>query len=48
MKLEKEHLITLYTNMVRARKADEVIVKGLQDGKVASFYGEYITVADRY
>jgi len=38
MTLEKEQLVTLYTNMVRARKADEVIVKGLSEGKVVSFY----------
>ena len=38
MELEKEQLIKLYTNLVRARKADEVIVKGLYDGKVVSFY----------
>ena len=38
MALTKEHLIKLYTNMVRARKTDETIVKGLQEGKVVSFY----------
>lgn len=38
MALEKEQLIKLYTNMVRARKADEVCIKGLQDGKVVAFY----------
>ncbi len=38
MTLQEEELLKLYSNMVRARKADEVIVKGLQDGKVVSFY----------
>lgn len=38
MALTKEQLVMLYTNMVRARKADETIVKGLQEGKVVSFY----------
>ena len=38
MTLDKEQLVTLYNNMVRARKADELVVKGLQDGKVPSFY----------
>jgi len=38
MTLKKEQLIQLYTNMVRARKADETVVKGLQEGKVVSFY----------
>ena len=38
MALEKEQLILLYTNMVRARKMDETVIKGLQEGKVVSFY----------
>lgn len=38
MKLEKEQLIKLYTNMVRARKVDETVVKGLYDGKTLSFF----------
>lgn len=38
MKLEKEQLIKLYTNMVRARKADEMCVKGVYDGKVVCFF----------
>ena len=38
MQLKKAQLVKLYTNMVRARKADEMIVKGLQEGKVVSFY----------
>ncbi len=38
MKLSKKELILLYTNMVRARKTDECVVKGLQEGKVVSFY----------
>jgi len=33
MKLEKEQLIKLYTNLVRARKADELILKGPQAGR---------------
>ena len=38
MALEKEQLKKLYANLVRARKMDEVVVKGLQEGKVASFF----------
>ena len=38
MALTKKQLVKLYSNLVRARKADEVIVKGLQEGKVVSFY----------
>ncbi|GAG06885.1 unnamed protein product, partial [marine sediment metagenome] len=38
MALEKDQLIQLYTNMVRARRTDEMVVKGLQEGKVVSFY----------
>jgi len=38
MALTKEQLIRLYTNLVLARKSDEVIVKGIQEGKVVSFY----------
>jgi len=38
MSLEKEELVDLYAKMVRARKADELIVKSLQEGKVVSFY----------
>ena len=38
MKLGNKELVTLYTNMLRARRADERVVKALQEGKVASFY----------
>lgn len=38
MNLTKEQKIKLYTNMVRARKVDELMVKGVQSGKVPSFY----------
>jgi len=38
MALEKDQLILLYTNMVRARTMDETVVRGLQEGKVVSFY----------
>ena len=38
MALNKDDLILLYTNMVRARKMDEAMIKGLQEGKVVSFY----------
>jgi len=38
MALTKEQLITLYTNLLKARKADEMVVKGLQEGKVVSFF----------
>ena len=38
MALTKEQLVKLYTNMVRARKVDETVVKGLYEGKVVSFY----------
>jgi acetoin:2,6-dichlorophenolindophenol oxidoreductase subunit alpha len=38
MNLGKDDLISLYRNMVRARKLDELTIKGLQEGKVLSFY----------
>lgn len=38
MKLEKEDLILMYKNMVRTRKLDELMIAGLQNGKVGSFY----------
>jgi len=38
MALDREQLVLLYTNLVRARKMDETVVKGLQEGKVVSFY----------
>jgi len=38
MELKKEQLIKLYTNLVRARKLDEVVVKGLSQGKVVGFF----------
>lgn len=38
MALEKEQLIQLYTNLVRTRKMDELVVKSLMEGKVVGFY----------
>jgi len=38
MKLEKDDLILMYTNMVRTRKLDELMIAGLANGKVGSFY----------
>ena len=38
MALEKEDLILMYKNMVRTRKLDELIIAGMQNGKVLSFY----------
>lgn len=38
MKLGNKELVSLYANMLRARRADERVVKALQEGKVASFY----------
>jgi pyruvate dehydrogenase E1 component alpha subunit len=38
MKFEKDDLVRLYKNMVRTRKLDELTIKGLQEGKVLSFY----------
>lgn len=38
MKLENEDLIKLYTNMVLARKLDEIVIRSMQEGKVVSFY----------
>jgi len=38
MALEKEQLIRLYTNLVRARKLDETVVKGIAEGKTVAFF----------
>jgi len=38
MKLTKERQIKLYTNMVRVRKLDELMVNSLYGGKVVSFF----------
>lgn len=38
MKLQKDDLILMYRNMVLSRKIDELTIKGLQEGKVLSFY----------
>ena len=38
MELSKEQLIKLYTNLVRARKLDEVTCQGLREGKVLGFF----------
>ncbi len=38
MALTNEQLLKLYTNMVLARKMDETIIKGLQEGKVVGFF----------
>jgi len=38
MELPKELLIKFYTDMVRVRKLDELLIKGIYAGKVVSFY----------
>jgi len=38
MKLGKNDLIRLYRNMLFGRKIDELMVKGLKEGKVCAFY----------
>lgn len=38
MALEKEQLIKLYTNLVRARKLDELAVRALAEGKIIGFF----------
>lgn len=38
MKLTKEQQVKLYTNMVRVRKLDELMVQSLYGGKVVSFF----------
>lgn len=38
MELEKEQMVKAYTDMVRVRKLDEVLVAGLYAGKIAAFY----------
>ncbi|KPJ54103.1 MAG: hypothetical protein AMJ37_00840 [Dehalococcoidia bacterium DG_18] len=38
MTLEKEQLIKLYTNLVRARKLDELAVRALGEGKIIGFF----------
>ena len=38
MKLEKDDLIRLYRNMLFGRKLDELMIKGLKEGKVCAFY----------
>lgn len=38
MELPKEILIKFYTDMVRVRKLDELLIKGIHSGKVVSFY----------
>lgn len=38
MKLKKEQLVKLYTNLVRARKLDELIVNGMAEGKVGFYH----------
>jgi TPP-dependent pyruvate/acetoin dehydrogenase alpha subunit len=38
MTLEKEQLIRLYTNLVRARKLDETVVRGITEGKTVAFF----------
>jgi pyruvate dehydrogenase E1 component alpha subunit len=38
MALEKEQLLKLYGNMLRARRVDETIVRGIAEGKTASFF----------
>ena len=38
MKLKKKELMTLYTNMVLAKKYDELFVKRISEGKLIGFY----------
>jgi pyruvate dehydrogenase E1 component alpha subunit len=38
MKLEKKHLVTLYTNLVKARAYDNLCTKMLATGKLIGFY----------
>jgi TPP-dependent pyruvate/acetoin dehydrogenase alpha subunit len=38
MALEKEQLIKLYANLLRARKVDETVVKGIAEGKTVAFF----------
>lgn len=38
MTLEKEQLIRLYTNLVRARKLDETVVRGIAEDKTVAFF----------
>jgi TPP-dependent pyruvate/acetoin dehydrogenase alpha subunit len=38
MALDTGQLLTLYTNLVRARKLDETVVKGIAEGKTVSFF----------
>ena len=38
MKLEKDHLTTFYTLMMRTRKLDELLVNELKEGKLVGFY----------
>lgn len=38
MELQKDDLILLYRNMVLTRKLDALMIEGLQNGKVGSFY----------
>lgn len=38
MKLEKEQLLTLYRNLVRARAWDQLFIRRLSEGKLLAFY----------
>jgi len=38
MTLSNEDLLRLYTNLVRARRIDETVVKGIAEGKTIAFY----------
>ena len=38
MKLNKKKLLTLYRNLVRARRFDELFIKRLSEGKLVGFY----------
>lgn len=38
MTLEKEQLTKLYTNLARARKLDETVLKGIAEGKTVAFF----------
>jgi acetoin:2,6-dichlorophenolindophenol oxidoreductase subunit alpha len=42
MKLTKEQMLKLYINMVRVRKLDELMVKGLLTGKIVAYWHSQI------
>lgn len=38
MAIGKEDLILMYTDMIRTRKLDELMILGLANGRIGSFY----------